>query len=71
MSDSTNPLARFIARSTAVALGLLLIPLTLTPNGLDENLACSAEGPGGKCIPFVGVACDLDGELVQDKRLVE
>ena len=71
MSSSNTLHLSVFARGIAVSLGLLLIPLSLTPSGLDENLACGSEGPDGNCMRFSGSMCLVDGEYVQNKRMVE
>ena len=71
MSNSNTPHLSILTRGIAVALGLLLIPLTLTPSGVEENLACGSEGPDGNCVRFSGSICVVDGEYVQNRRMVE
>ena len=60
-----------LARGIAVALGLLLIPLTLTPTGVEENFACGSQGSDSNCVRFSGAMCWIDGEYVQNWRMVE
>jgi hypothetical protein len=71
MSDLRNRRPSMLARVGALALGLLLVPISLTPQGLDENLACGTEGPDGDCVIAPGLVCLLDGEFVQHRRAVE
>lgn len=71
MSDSRNRESSIVVRVTALALGLLLIPLTFTPQGLQENQACGSEGPDGNCVEYTGWLCKADGEWVQNWRFVE
>lgn len=60
-----------LARGIAVSLGLLLIPLTLTPTGVKENFACGKTGPDSNCVRFTGTLCWDDGEYIQNWRMVE
>ena len=71
MFHPNTPHLSILARGIAVSLGLLLIPLTLTPAGVEENLACGAEIPGGNCVRFSNAICSVDGEYVQNRRMVE
>ena len=71
MSDPSTQHLSIFARGLAVALGLLLIPFTLTPAGVEENLACGSEAPGSNCVSHLGAMCLDDGELIQGKRMVE
>lgn len=68
-SQRTSNLS-FAGRTLALCLGLLLIPMTLTSGGVQENLACGNEGPDGKCAKFTGALCLSDGELVANSRAV-
>lgn len=65
------PDLKFVTRGAAVALGLLLIPMTFSSNGLEENLACGSEGPDADCSRSIGSVCWVDGEYVQNWRSVE
>lgn len=71
MSHPNTPRFTILARGIAVSLGLLLIPLTLTPTGVEENLACGSEVPGSNCVRFFNAMCSVDGEYVQNMRMVE
>ena len=71
MFHPNTPHLSILARGIAVALGLLLIPLTLTPAGVEENLACGSEVPDGNCVRFFSALCWVDGEYVQNRRMVE
>ena len=72
MSHPSTPHLSILARGIAVSLGLLLIPLTLTPAGVEENLACGSEAPdNSNCVRFPGTLCWIDGEYVQNRRMVE
>lgn len=71
MSHPNTQHTSILARGIAVSLGLLLIPLTLTPTGVGENLACGSEIPGGNCVRFSGALCRVDGEYVQNWRMVD
>lgn len=72
MSHRNTPYLSILARGIAVSLGLLLIPFTLTPAGVEENLACGSEGPdNSNCVRFPGTMCLDDGEYVQNRRMVE
>ena len=70
MFHPNTPNLSILARGIAVSLGLLLIPLTLTPTGIEENLACGSEVPGGNCVRFFNAICSVDGEYVQNMRPV-
>ena len=71
MSRVKMPQTSIVTRGLAVALGLLLVPMTLTQSGVEENLACGAEGSGGKCILYVGTICEDDDGLLQDRRFAQ
>ncbi|MEE8488603.1 MAG: hypothetical protein V3S56_10560 [Gemmatimonadota bacterium] len=72
MSHPRTPNTSILARGIAVSLGLLLVPLTLTPAGVEENLACGSEGPdNSNCVRFLSAMCLDDGEYVQNRRMVE
>ncbi len=71
MSHPNTPNISILARGIAVSLGLLLVPLTLTPAGVEENLACGSEGTVESCVRFLGTLCSVDGVYVQNRRMVE
>ncbi len=71
MSHPNTPHLSILARGIAVSLGLLLIPFTLTPTGVEENLACGSEVPDGNCVRFYNAICSVDGEYLQNRRMVE
>ncbi|MDH3296972.1 MAG: hypothetical protein OEM96_01665 [Gemmatimonadota bacterium] len=71
MSDLGNHTPSLVVRAAALALGLLLLPITLTPQGLDRNLACGSEGPDEGCMWSPGTLCKAEGEWVQHFRSVE
>jgi len=71
MSDLGNRTPSIVIRASALALGLLLLPITLTPQGLDENLVCGSEGPDEGCVMVPGYICKAEGEWVQNFRSVE
>lgn len=71
MSHRNTPYLSILARGIAVSLGLLLIPLTLTPSGVEENLVCGSEGPDSNCVRFYGAFCLDDGEYVPNRRMID
>ena len=71
MSDLGTHNPGIFVRAAALALGLLLLPITLTPQGLDQNLACGSEGPDEGCEVAPGYICKAEGEWVQHFRPVD
>ena len=70
MSHPNTPHISILTRGIAISLGMLLIPLTLTPTGIEENLACGSEIPDEECMRFIGGWCLVDGEFIQNFRIV-
>lgn len=61
-----------IAFSLALAVGFLLVPVTVTPNGVEASVACGAEGagPDGNCTFSYMAFCLFEGEYVNNQRRV-
>ena len=60
-----------VVRVGALALGLLLVPLSVQPNGIQPTVACSAEGPDGNCTFTLHSICKFDGEWLQNAAPVQ
>lgn len=61
-----------IAFSVALAVGFLLVPVTITPTGVEASVACGAEGegPDGNCTFSYLSICKLEGEYMNNQRRV-
>jgi hypothetical protein len=61
-----------LAFSAALALGFLLMPVTVTSEGVEASIVCGAEGagPDGNCTFSLQAICKFDGEYMNNFRRV-